>query len=75
MAGEIPTPKLMDEETRLTALHRERIAAVTKQVEDIFLLENMTMGDMLEVFGLFTARANSVFEKTTIKKIKESYEI
>ena len=75
MDDEIPTPKLLDEEARLAAEKRALISRVTLEIEKILLRENMTVGDLLEIFGLFTARANSVFEKVTIKKVKESYEV
>lgn len=67
------TPKLLDEEKRIAEERVAKISRVTKEIEDILLRENMSMGDLLEVFGLFTSRANSVFEKITIKKIKEDY--
>ena len=70
----IPTPKLLDEEKRIATERAAKISRVTLEVEAILLREDMTVGDLLEVFGLFTGRANSVFEKITIKKIKEMYE-
>ncbi len=68
------TTKLLDEEARVAAEHREAIGKVTRQVEALFLLHDLTMGDILEIFGLFTSRANKVFEDTKIKSIKETYE-
>lgn len=70
----IATPKLLDEEKRLAQIQRQKISRVTLEIEKILLKEDMTVGDLLEIFGLFTGRANSVFEKTKIKTIKESYE-
>jgi len=67
------TPKLLDEEARLNKEKRELISRVTLEIEQILLREDMTVGDLLEIFGLFTSRANSVFEKIKIKKIKEDY--
>ncbi len=75
MAGEqsTKTPELLDEEARQVAEHRALISRTTLEIEDILLRENMTLGDLLEIFGLFTSRANSLFEKTKIKTIKENY--
>lgn len=75
MAAEVPkfTEKFLDEEARLAKEQREKISRVTLEIEALLLKEEMTVGDLLEIFGLFTSRANSVFEKITIKKIKEEY--
>ena len=69
----IPTPKLLDEEAKIEAERRARISRITLEIEQILLREDMTVGDLLEIFGLFTNRANSVFEKIKIKTIKEKY--
>ena len=69
----IPTPKLLDEEARTAVEHRALMSRITLEIEEILLREDMTIGDLLEIFGLFTNRANSVFEKTKIKTIKEKY--
>lgn len=76
VAGEIPdgAVKMLDEEARLAQERRDKISRVTLEIEEILLREEMTVGDLLEIFGLFTSRTNSVFEKITIKKIKEDYE-
>lgn len=68
------TTKLLDEEARLAKEQREKISRVTLEFEQILLREEMTVGDLLEIFGLFTGRANDIFSKTKIKTIKESYE-
>ena len=67
------TQKLLDEEARLAQEQREKISRVTIEIENILLREEMTVGDLLETFSLFTTRANRVFENITIKKIKEDY--
>ena len=67
------TPKLLDAEKRIEMERVAKISRVTKEIEDILLREEMTVGDLLEIFGLFTSRANSVFENIKIKKIKEDY--
>ena len=69
----VPTPKLLDEEIKLEAERRARVSRIAYEIEKMLLREDMTMGDLLEVFGLFTSRANSVFERTKIKTIKEKY--
>ena len=69
----IPTPKLLDEEAKLEAERRVWVSRIALEIEEILLREDMTMGDLLEVFGLFTSRANSVFERIKIKTIKEKY--
>ena len=69
----VPTPKLLDEEIKLEAERRARVSRIAYEIEKMLLREDMTMGDLLEVFGLFTGRANSVFERTKIKTIKEKY--
>lgn len=75
MQNEIPkgTVKILDEEAKLAQEQREKISRVTLEFEAILLREEMTVGDLLEIFGLFTSRANSLFEKIKIKKIKEDY--
>ena len=77
MEDKIPTAttKLLDEEARLAAEKRALISKVTLEIEQILLREDLTVGDLLEIFALFTGRANSVFEKIKIKTIKENYEI
>ena len=67
------TAKLLDEEARQVQEHRDKISSVTLEIETILLREDMDVGDLLEIFGLFTERANSVFSKITIKTVKESY--
>ena len=77
MEDKIPTAttKLLDEEARLAAEKRALISKVTLEIEQILLREDLTVGDLLEIFGLFAGRANSIFEKIKIKTIKENYEI
>ena len=70
----VGSTKLLDEEVRLAQLHREKISRITIEIEKRALEEELTMGDLLEIFGMFTARANKVFESITLKKIKEDYE-
>ena len=70
----IPTPKLLDEEARLAQEKRALMSRVTLEIEKILLREDLTVGDLLEIFGLFTGRANSLFERIKIKTIKENYE-
>lgn len=67
------TDSLLDHEAKTEAERRAAIGKITLEVEEIFLRENMSMGDLLEVFGLLTGRANDVFSKIKIKKIKEDY--
>lgn len=69
------TTKLMDEEIKVEAKRRARLSDVAHKIEDILLKEDITFGDFLEVVGMFTSRANSVFEKTKLKTIQEKYEI
>ncbi|MEX2053936.1 MAG: hypothetical protein WD883_00050 [Candidatus Colwellbacteria bacterium] len=69
----LPTPKLLDEEARLASEKRALISKVTLEVEAVFLREDMDMGDLLEVFGLLTNRANEVFSLIKIKTIKEKH--
>jgi len=65
---------LADEERRQIKEHQFLISRITKEIEEILIRENLTMGDLLEVFGLFTERANRVFAKKSISEIKKSYE-
>lgn len=81
MAGEIKingqptaTPKLLDEEARQVAERQAKLGKVTLEIEAIFLREDLTMGELAEVLDLFNARAQSVFSRTKIKTVKESYE-
>jgi hypothetical protein len=68
------TIKLLDQEAKDAQAQREKIRRVAIEIEGIALREGLTVGDLLEVFGLFTQRANKVFEKITIKEVKEKYE-
>jgi hypothetical protein len=65
---------LADEEKRQIEEHKKSIGKVAKEIEEIFIREHFTMGDLLEVFGLFTERANRVFAKELISAIKKKYE-
>lgn len=67
------TSQLLDDEARRAVEKRALISRVTLEIEAVLLREDMDVGDLLEVFGLFTARANEVFAKTKIKTIKENY--
>lgn len=69
----IPTPKLLDDEAERAKEHRVIVSKVVLEIEDILLRENMSVGDLLEIFALFTNRANRVFERITIKEIKKTY--
>lgn len=65
---------LMDEEIRQSRDHREKVNRVTLEIESILLREDFTMGDLGEVMDMFNSRAHTIFSKTKIKSIKESYE-
>ena len=76
MAGDkIPkgTIKLLDEEAFNAAAKRALIQRVTLEIEAILLREDMTIGDFSTIFAMFMKRADSVFEKTKLKTIKENY--
>ena len=82
MAGEIsingesksiPTPSLLDYEARLAAEKRELISRVTLEIEEIFIRENLTMGDLGEIMDMFNSRAHSIFSKVEIKTLKDQY--
>lgn len=64
----------MDEEARQIAEQRAKISRVTLAVEEIFLKEDLTMGELGEVMDMFNARAHAVFSKSKVKTIKETYE-
>ena len=68
------TIKLLDNEVSIAQAHRDKISRATLEVEQIFLREDLTVGDLLEIFGLFTERANKVFAGITIKEVKEKYD-
>ena len=70
----VKTPQLLDEEANAVAKRRAVIAAVTLEIEAIFLREDLTMGELGEVLDLFNARAHSVFSGTKLSTIKESYD-
>ena len=74
--SEIPagTIKLLDDEASVAQAHRDKISRATLEIEQILLREDLTVGDLLEIFGLFTDRANKVFAGITIKKIKDKYD-
>lgn len=70
----IPTARLLDEEKRSEEERRQKISGVTLEIEQILLREDMTMGELAEVLDLFNSRAHSIFSKTKIKQIKDSYD-
>lgn len=67
------TSKLLDEEVVAEAKRREKISKVTLEFEEILIREDLTMGDLGEIMDLFNSRAHSVFSKTKIKTLKETY--
>lgn len=71
---ELPTPKLLDDEAKNAAEHRALLGKVALEIEGILIRENLNVGDFLEIVGLFTGRANSIFEKTKMSDIKKKYE-
>ena len=66
--------ELADEENRQNIERRSKLGKITKEIEEIFIREKFTMGDLLEVFGLFMERANKVFGRKNISDIKKDYE-
>ena len=74
--SEIPagTIVLLDQEKKAAEAHRDKISRVTLEVEKLLLENHLNVGDLLEIFGLFTDRANKVFAGITIKEVKETYE-
>lgn len=68
------TAKLLDKEAEDIKKHREKIGRISLEIEQIVLKEGLNVGDFLEIVGLFVERSNRVFEKITIKEIKEKYE-
>lgn len=68
------TDQLLDNEAANIAARRATIAAVTLEVEAIFLREELTMGELSEVLDLFNARAHSVFTNTKLSVIKDTYD-
>jgi len=70
----IKTAKLLDEERNIIVGRRALLGRIALEIEQIFLREDLTMGELSEVMDLFNARAQAVFSKTKIKSIKESYE-
>lgn len=75
MTGKIPkgTVKLLDQEMFDAAVKRAQIQKVALEIEEIFLREDMTIGDFSAVFALFMRRSDNVFEKMKLKTIKENY--
>ena len=71
---ETKTEKLMDIEAKWAKEHQEKLTRIVNEIEKIFLKECITMGDFLEVMDTFNKRSNRVFEKITLKKIKEDYD-
>lgn len=70
----LKTAALLDEEARQQKEHHDKISRVTLELEKIFLREQLTMGDVMEIQDLFNSRANRVFSETKISHIKETYE-
>lgn len=68
------TKELLEEERRQEMERRKRISTAALQVEQIFLKEQMTMGEVLEVFSLLTERANQVLSLTPLQKIKDDFD-
>lgn len=68
------TPELMDIETENIAKRRHTLSKIALEIEEIFLREDLTMGELTEVMDLFNARAQRVFSNTKLKFIKETYD-
>lgn len=67
------TQELMDKERENMLKRRGVISKIALKIEEIFLSEDLTMGELSEVMDLFNARAHSVFSKMKLKTIKENY--
>lgn len=72
--GGMKTPQLLDIEKKNEMERQARIGRVTLEIEQILLREDFTMGELAEVLDLFNARAHSVFSRTKLKEVKESYD-
>ena len=73
-ASEISSPKLLDEEAKVAAARRALISRVTLDIEKILLREDLTMGELGEVMDMINSRAHSVFSRTKLKDLKNSYD-
>lgn len=74
-AIEVPTPKLLDEETRIAQEKRARISLVALEIDNILIREDLTVGDLLEIFNLFTSRINNVVSAIKVQEIKNRFDI
>lgn len=71
--GGIKTPALLEEERKERAEHAAVVAKATLEVEEVLLRNNLTWSDWGEIIDTMNARTQTVFGKTTINSIKESY--
>lgn len=67
------TVKLLDDEHAKEVERRNKIGRIALQIEELFIKEDITMGDLAEIMDLFNARAHKVFSNFKIKDIKEKY--
>lgn len=72
--AQTPHEAVQNEEQIIEARRRTRLGAIAKEVEAIFLREDISMEEMVEVLGLFNSRAHAVFSKMKLNEIKNIYE-
>lgn len=71
--GGIKTPALLEEERKQRADHVLKVGDATLEVEAVLLKHNLTWSDWGEIIDVMNARSQTVFGRTTINSIKESY--
>ena len=68
------TVELLDLGAKEAMRRQTLLAGIAKEIEKIFLREDLTMGELTEVMDLFNARAQAIFSRTKIKDIKKQYD-
>lgn len=69
----IPTPELLEEESRMEEERRQLISSVTLEIEKLLIKNDLTMGGWSEIADLLNERSIRYFATIKIKTIQDNY--
>ncbi len=67
------TSKLIEEENNASMMRREVVTRVIKQVEDIFIKENFTLGEWTQVIEHFNKLNEMTLPKISIRELRARF--
>jgi len=67
------TSKLIEEENNARMMRREVVTRVIKQVEDIFIKENFTLGEWTQVIEHFNKLNEMTLPKISIRELRARF--